>query len=229
MITFDAQKHAYTNVYTGEEYISVTTLLNKYKKPFDAKAAAERVAVREGTTPEEIQKKWKQINTDSKNHGTKIHAIVEGYIKDKIIAEGYESLINSYENLGIIEKTDEILSEEKLYSHQHKLAGTADIIRIETRGGFSIFDIKTNKKFNFYSQYNEKMLRPIEHLSSCEYNLYSLQLSLYAFMYQELTGRNVNQLGIFYYKDNAFSYFPTTYMKSDIKKILEHYEKSQLG
>lgn len=230
MIQFDSVRHVYTNVHTGEEYISVTTLLSKYKKPFDAKTAAERVAAREGTTAEEIQKKWKLINIDSKNHGTKIHNIIESYQKNGTITAGYEELIKSYKKIDILNEPGEILSEEKLYSHQHKIAGTADLIRLENKGGFSVFDIKTNKKFNFYSQYNEKMLSPVDHLSACEYTLYGLQLSLYAYMYQGLTGRSVNQLGILYYsREGQFKYYPSPYMKSDIKSILSHYEKSKLG
>lgn len=231
MIQFDPIKHVYTNTHTGEEYISATTLLNRYKKPFDTKAAAERVAAREGTTSEEIQKKWKQINTDSKNHGTKIHNVIEAFQKNNIITDGYEDIIDSYKNISVLKEGGEILSEERLYSHNYKLAGTADLIRLEEKGGFSIFDIKTNKKFNLYNQYGEKMLVPLNHLTACEYTLYSLQLSLYAFMYQELTGRFVNQLGIFYYNNSLkqFEYYPAVYMKSDIQNMLSHYEKSKLG
>jgi len=231
MIAFDPVKHVYTNTNTGEIYISATTLLNRFKKPFDAKTAAARVAAREGVSADEIQEKWKQINTESKNKGTKIHNAIECFIKNKTVVEGYEELINSYKKTNIIEEGDQILSEEKLYSHRHKLAGTADIIRIENKGGFSIFDIKTNKKFNFYNAYGEKMLSPVNHLTSCEYTLYSLQLSLYAYMFQDLTGRHVNQLGVLYYNSatQSFDYYPAVYMKSDIQNILKHYEQSQLG
>lgn len=228
MITFDPQKHVYTNSFTGEEYVSVTTLLNRFKKPFDSKSAAERVAQREGKTPEEIQKLWKDINSESKKRGTEIHNVIEKYIKQNTITKGYENLIESYNSLNIANENNEILSEEKLYSHRHKLAGTTDIIRLESKGGFSIFDIKTNKKFNFFSPYGEKLLAPLNHLPSCEYTIYSLQLSLYAYMYQELTGRHVNQLGVLYYNisKNNFDYYPTVYMKQDIISLLKHYEKS---
>lgn len=227
MLYFDSQKHVYTNIHTSEEYISATTLLNKYKKPFDVKAAAERVANREGTTVEEIQKKWKQINTESKTYGSKIHSIIEKFVKDKVVTEGFEELIESYKSLSILNEEDEILSEEKLYSHRYKLAGTADLIRLENKGGFSVFDIKTNKKFNYYNQYGEKMLSPINHLTSCEFTLYSLQLSLYAYMYQSMTGRNVNQLGVFYYNSQKqFEYVPVIYLKTDVERLLAHYEQS---
>jgi len=225
MLVFDPIKHVYTNQYTGEEYISVTTLLNKFKKQFDSQAISERIAKRDGGTPEEIRAKWKQHNDESKKYGSLIHSIIEKYNKTQVVTEGYDALIASYKNLEIIGEDDQILSEEQLYSHTHKLAGTADIIRLEEKGGFSVFDIKTNKKFNFYSPYNEKLLYPIEHLSACEYTSYSLQLSMYAYMFEGITGRKLNQLGIIYYDRtaNKFTFYPVVYMKTDILKILDHY------
>jgi hypothetical protein len=225
MLSFNPAKHAYTNQLTGEDYISVTTLLSKFKKQFDSHSISERIAKRDGGTPEEIRAKWAQQNEESKKYGSLIHSIIEKYNKTQTITEGYESLIEAYKNFGLIQKTDQILSEEQLYSHTHKLAGTADIIRLEEKGGFSIFDIKTNKRFNFYSQYNEKLLYPVEHLSACEYTSYSLQLSLYGYMFEGISGRKLNQLGIIYYDRNVnkFTFYPVIYMKTDILRLLEYY------
>lgn len=228
MLVFDSKTHKYRHPDTNAEYISVTTLLGRYKKPFDVITASERVAKREGKTPEEVREQWKTINNNSKTYGSKIHSVIEEYNLSKNIVSGYESLIESYKKLNVIADDDKLLVEEQVYSHSYQLAGTVDIIRIEEKGGFSIFDIKTNKKFNFYSQYGEPLLYPVEHLSACEYSTYSLQLSLYALMYENLTGKRLNQLGIFYYdKDNnKFEYYPTNYMKSDVIKILNHYREN---
>ena len=43
-ITFDEPSHTYTHNETGEKYTSVTTLLGKYKKPFDADGMSKHVA-----------------------------------------------------------------------------------------------------------------------------------------------------------------------------------------
>ncbi len=236
MIIFDPRTHTYRHQSTNDEYISVTTLLNKFKKPFDVVGAAERVAKREGSTPEEVREKWKQINEESKQYGTKIHNAIDIYNDSKVTTSGYESIIESYNKLGIINNDDKILSEERVYSHTSKVAGTADIIKLEQKGKFSVFDIKTNKKFNFFNAFGEKLLSPLSHLQSCELTIYSLQLSLYAYMYQEMTGSELNQLGILYYnrENNNFIHYPVVYMKSDIIKILEFYrqniyEQSKLG
>ena len=44
MIYFDEKKHSYTNVKTNEKYISATTLIGKFKKPFDVDKHSKRVA-----------------------------------------------------------------------------------------------------------------------------------------------------------------------------------------
>lgn len=231
MLTFDPVRHVYRNPYTNEEYISATSLVSKFKKPFDIEKISKRIAEKEGISQEEIKAKWKKINEDSKVYGSKIHKVVENFNKDKAIEEGYEDLLSSYKNIGVLTPDDELLIEEKLYNHTFKLAGTADIIRVEANGGFSVFDLKTNKKFNLYNQYSEYLLDPLTHLTACEYTTYGLQMSLYAFMYQTMTGRKVNQLGIFYYdkKAETFTYYPVPYMKSDVLLLLEYYAKNIVG
>lgn len=231
MLTFDPKTHAYINPYTQETYISTTQLISKFKKPFDVEKISKRVAEKEGVTQDEIKERWKKINSDSKVYGSKIHSVLEDYNSAKIVTEGYEDLISAYKKIKIINDDDTLLVEEKLHNHYYKLAGTADIVRLEEKGGFSIFDLKTNKKFNLFNQYAEYLLSPLSHLSACEYTTYALQLSLYAFMYQNMTGRNVNQLGVIYYnkEDNEFVYYPVTYMKSDVLVMLDYYAKNLVG
>lgn len=223
MLVFDAEHHIYKNKFTDEKYTSVTTLLGKYKPPFDANAAAARVAARQKRSIEDVLAQWKNDNDASKTYGTRIHNAIENYHKFGTIESEFKELIISYRQLGVLDELDDILSEQQVYSHEHKIAGTADIIRHEKNGSFSIFDIKTNKKFGFTNQYNSRLLPPFDHLASCEYTTYSLQLSLYAYMYQINTGRCVDQLGIFFYEreKNAFKYFPVLYLKHDVKEILK--------
>jgi len=52
MLVFDSIKHTYCNAETGAEYISATTLLGKYKKPFNVINVSERIAKRYGFSPE---------------------------------------------------------------------------------------------------------------------------------------------------------------------------------
>jgi len=231
MLVFDPVSHTYRHPDTNEEYISATTLLNRFKKKFDVEAVSKKIAEKEGVSQEEVKERWKKINSDSKVYGSKIHTVIETYNNSRVIEEGYEGLIQSYKDLGIVKDEDSILVEEKLHNHFYKVAGTADIVRLEDKGGFSVFDLKTNKKFNFFSQYSEYFHKPLSHLTACEYTIYALQLSLYAFMFQTMSGRRVNQLGVIYYnkENNNFSFFPTPYLRSDILTMLDYYAENILG
>lgn len=228
MLVFDPIAHSYKNEFTGEIYASASAVLSKFKKPFDADAVAERVAKKRKCTVAEVKAEWKQANDFSKDYGTEIHAVIEQYNKLGTYDIKYVDMIQAYIDLDIIDsKRDNLLVEQQVYNHEHKIAGTADIIRIEDKGGFSVFDFKTNKRFNLYSQYNDYLLSPVDHLPSCEYSNYGLQLSLYAYMYQGITGRKVNQLGIIYYdRENVkFTHYPVNYMKHEIVSMLNTLKK----
>ena len=49
-IIFDPKKHTYQNTVTKDYYISVTTFLGKYKKPFDKDHWSKVTAKRNGVT-----------------------------------------------------------------------------------------------------------------------------------------------------------------------------------
>lgn len=231
MLIFDAETHTYKHPHTDQEYISTTTLINKFKAPFDIKGAAERIAKRDGKDPEQIQAQWDKINNDAMNYGSMFHAVIERYNKDKTYDKEHSNIIDSYLAIDEILEGDELLSEQQLFLNENRIAGTADIIRLNKKGRFDIFDIKTNRRFRFSSAYGEKMFSPLAHLDACEYNTYCLQLSMYAYMYHIMTGRELQQLGILHYnkENNKFSYYPVPYMKTDIQNIIRFYEKSNMG
>jgi hypothetical protein len=225
MLVFDPLAHSYKNEFTGEVYTSASATLGKFKKPFEADIIAERVARKRKCTVAEVKAEWKQTNDFSKTYGTEIHSIIERYNKTGTYDIEHVDMVQAYIDLDLIDsKRDNLLVEQQVYNHEHKIAGTADIIRVEEKGGFSVFDLKTNKKFNMYSQYNDYLLSPVDHLPACEYSNYALQLSLYAFMYQGITGRKVNQLGVIYYDREAvkFIHYPVNYMKHEIVSMLDY-------
>jgi len=229
MLKFDKFSHCYKNIHTEQEYTSATTFISKFKKKFDADFHAKWVAEKEGVTPEEIKERWKKINSESKVRGSNIHSAIDDYNKTGDIDPEYKEVIESLESLKLYDRKNS-KCEELVYNHNYKLAGTADCIE-DCGSTFNVYDFKTNKKFNLYSQYKSFFLDPISHLSECEYNTYSLQLSLYAFMYQSMTGMRVNQLGVMYYEreSNRFNYYPVPYLKNDILIMLNYYEKNLLG
>ena len=229
MIVFNEEAHTYTNSKTQERYISVTTLLGKYKTPFDKDKHSLRVAEREGVTQEMVLEMWQKENKKATDRGTKIHKLMENYVSFGEKTEDYDWLYKSYDKAVsyTIEKFKKIYSENLLYNDEFKIAGTADLI-YDHGDYFTIGDFKTNKKFNYTSDFNEHFKSPIEHLLYCEFNNYALQMSLYAYMYEISSGKKCKKIVVFYLKEDKWIPIHCNYMKSDIKNILQHYQQNKL-
>ena len=227
-ITFYPETHSYINDVTNEKYISVTTLLHKYKKPFDVEGHSKRIARREGVSQQFILDQWKTLADQGTEKGSRFHAVMERYLKEKFTEEGYEDLIESFvkKTTGLITSTSKIFSEHLLYAHDYKLAGTADLI-VENKQNFSVFDFKTNKKFGYFSKYNEYLLEPVDYLANCEYTVYALQVSIYAYMFEQITGKKCASLKIFYLRDIDSKFWQeinVPYMRADVEILLKHYQ-----
>ena len=229
MIKFDKKKHKYIDEKTGKELISTTQLLSKYKKPFDKKEHATRVANREGLDVEFVLEMWEKEKDRACDYGTNIHELMEDYLTEGKKDPKYQSLYDSYDKWKHIFKGyPNLMCEEKLYDLDNFIAGTADLI-YENNKHFIIGDFKTNKAFNFYSPYNEFLLEPINHLSACEFNSYALQLSFYAYMYEKLSGKKCSGCVIMY-KDKQDKFYPirVNYLKAEVLVLIKHYNNPNL-
>jgi len=232
-IVLDHSTHTYTNIHNSEKYMSVTTLIGKYKKPFDKDYWSKKIADRDGKDPDQVLKEWASITKTAQNRGTNIHSVMENYLKDQFITEGYEELIKSFDKkcTGVIKSNSNILCERTVYSHEYKLAGTADVI-VENKDLFYILDFKTNKKFNFISKYSDYFYEPLDYLQQCEFTTYTIQLSIYAYLHEQLTGKKCAGLKIFYlreFDDKTFwQDIATVYMKSTVLDLLRDKVKKDL-
>lgn len=230
MIIFDANTHTYTNTASNEKYISVTTLLGKYKQPFDIETHSLRVSQREGVSQQMVLDAWTAENKKATDKGTKIHKLMEDFVLHKTTASSLEPLYTSYNEAvtTIVGNYNEVIAEGLLFNHDFKVAGTADLV-FEKRDGFVIGDFKTNKKFNFTSKYNSFLKSPVQHLTECEFNTYALQLSLYAYMYEQLTETKCLGLFILFLKDKKWIPIHCNYLKHEIIEILKDYRLNSLN
>lgn len=203
-VVLNAATHTYTNTKTGEYYLSVSNLISQFKKPFDKEGVSKKIADREGVDQSVILETWETIKDVACDNGTACHVAHENFIKTGVVEEGFESLINSYKIITapLIKDTTKIYSEKLLYSIMHKVAGTSDLI-LETGNIFYVLDFKTNKKFNFFSKYKDYFKSPINYLQQCELTVYGLQLSMYAYLYEQMSGKKCAGLKILYKKSLA--------------------------
>ena len=222
-IKFDEKSHTYTHIDTEKPFISVTTLLGKYKQPFDRDGHSKRVADREGVSQELVLEMWEQEKNRACTRGTNIHKVLEDYINYGEAEGDWGWLCKSYDKAveRSIDSFKNVLCENLLYDEEYSVAGTADLI-YEHKHEFTIGDFKTNKRFRFSSPYSERLKDPVSHLHNCEFNLYGLQLSLYAYLYEKMSGKRCRKCVIFYLQDDRFLSYHINYMKVEVEALLQH-------
>jgi ATP-dependent exoDNAse (exonuclease V) beta subunit len=225
-IKFDEPTHTYTHIDTDKPFISVTTLLGKFKQPFDRHGHSKRVADREGVSQELVLEMWEAEKNRACSRGTNIHAVLEDYINFGEVEGEWGWLCKSYDKAveRSVDSFKTVLSENLLYNEEHAIAGTADLI-YEHKNEFTIGDFKTNKRFRFSSPYSERLKDPVSHLHNCEFNLYGLQLSLYAYLYEKMSGKRCRKCVIFYLNDDRFISYHINYMKAEVEAILASINK----
>lgn len=117
------------------------------------------------------------------------------------------------------------ISERIMYAKEYLLAGMTDTLIHITDNLIDINDHKTNKIFSFESEHGSYLKAPFDKYEECDYILYSLQLSLYALMYQKEHNYkiDVRDMWISYYdrNKNSFERIDIKYMKDEARTLLE--------
>ena len=230
MVTFDEKKHIYIDTESGKQLTSATTLIGKYKPPFDKQGNAAKVAAREGVSVDFVLETWHEAMTSACDYGTMIHKVMEDYLADDIKDPQHQSFYDSYQKWDhIFNKFPLLTCEKMLYSIEENIAGTGDLI-YENPTHFYVGDYKTNKAFRFINEFNEYFKAPLEHLGVCEFNTYALQLSLYAYMYERSSGKKCAGLVIFYRNkvDNTWYPIRLNYLKMEVKAMVEDFNLNHL-
>jgi intein/homing endonuclease len=82
----------------------------------------------------------------------------------------------------------------------------------------------TNRVFNFYNPYGHETLhKPFDHLQNCQWSIYTIQLSVYAYMYEMETGKKCRQIWVGYWDKTieTFQKIQIMYLKHEARKLLE--------
>lgn len=238
-VIFDSESNGYYS--DGEKYERVSRVLDIVKVPFDKKGISLQMAKNDilpSETLKDAQKRilagWDDISQESLDVGNKIHKVLEDYVAFGKITPGHEKTI---EDLSIlIRRYKKIEAEAVLYLHSAKLAGTTDLKCGRNRGKvIDYFDYKTNIRNGIrfdsgkfkngqYQFYNKFFLHPLGHMEDCNYNRYSLQLSLYAYMDEQENGITPGRLGIlFVNRALRMVYIPIPYLKFEVEALIKHY------
>ena len=224
----DHETHTYRNtLFPEKQYTSVTTFIGKFKTKFESELIAERVAKKNNKTKEEVLNEWKEIALQATTYGTEIHNLIEEWIKKKGFVfptnPEHKEVIKELKQFNFL-SAHEVLPEKILSLEDYNLAGTSDLI-LDYGDYFCIFDYKTNKKIHLMSDYNQWMNPPLDYLTDCSYTHYSLQMSIYAYMYSELTGKKLGNLRLLWWDrtNSKFVVYPVPYMREEVILMLKNY------
>ena len=116
-----------------------------------------------------------------------------------------------------------------------KIAGQIDLL-IKDGNDIYIVDYKTNKKidqksgFDTSTKKNATMLYPLTNLMDCNYMHYTMQLSTYAYMLQQLNPEFVvKQLILVHYDhDGNETTYNLDYLKEDVERMFSFHKKNMI-
>ena len=190
----------------------------------------------------EILKSWDNTRDEACDHGSYVHEIMETSFYGNThfdlsnfgcpqICGNFDCIKGNYhldlENGIYPEFLMSYITPEGLH-----IAGQADLI-VKNGNDISILDWKTNKEikkrsfFNKAKKKNVMMKYPLSNIEDCNYWHYTLQLSLYAYILQQLNPDfEIKELKLVHIaRDGKQTVYDLEYRKSDIERMLKHYAK----
>ena len=201
-IIFNAADHSYKSIDSTESinWISVTSLVSNFKKPFDAKAVAARVTKSKkskwyGIAPEKILEIWDNEANRATTLGTYYHNQREADLCS------FASMERDGITIPVISPVEEIdglkqapsqrldpgvYPEHMVFLKSAGICGQSDLVEV-VNVCVNITDYKTNKEiktesFKDWDGISEKLMSPVNNLDDCNFNHYSLQLSIYMYI-----------------------------------------------
>ena len=190
---------------------------------------------------QDILDEWEQINKESCERGTKIHSQLENSFYNvgtniTLKKFGIGGKFECKKDYNELDLEYGIYPEYLIYYDNPKLdlhiAGQIDLL-VKNNNDISIIDHKTNKKIDLKGFYNnatrttEKLKYPLTSLDNCNYNVYQLQLSTYAWMLQKINPEFVIKDLILNHYDHEGNntLYHCTYLKDEVEKMLAHFAK----
>jgi hypothetical protein len=208
-LTFVEEEHIYymrdTDGTLRKTFPSVSKLIKKFHKPFDAEGTALRMCNGDPEAAQELQEQWKELGRLSTNMGSRVHFELEIDTisrfdnfksvrqpifectdeqlvrSDNMISAGKNFLDLMIERGAVLLDTEIVLGDNEL-----GYTGQPDKVWLmynkeKTGFGLVITDWKTNQPKNFEVQhYTGKMYSPFNEYHDTALGHYYLQLPLYA-------------------------------------------------
>lgn len=245
-ITFFDSDHSYKIDGKPSARVSVTGLVNTVKEPFDEEKWAGIKAKEFGISPDDMKLLWKKNNQMATYQGSVLHNYIDNYYQNKVkpydrvaakailgdvlhdkMYDNLKTLVKQFNNF-YIDTSEYILPIKNEFVVGDlggtRICGMLDMLAYNTlTKSFEIFDFKTNKRFTEYSEFEKKLSPPVSHLDECEFNIYSLQLSLYKIFIQKYTDIQIDKLKIVWFSVNNEDYkiIELNYLEDECMALME--------
>lgn len=238
-ILFEPIGHTYTHIKKQKIYTPVTRVIAEYEEEFNEQDISLAISLQSnsrkkekyiGLSQEDILNNWKHENKIANDYGHKIHNLLETYLKrDRFYFpkdDEEREILNAYDDLKI-DLGVKYYCERILSNDEYEVAGMTDHIVDFDDDLFDVNDYKSNKVLNTYSLYKKKLHYPLDFLDHCQYNTYAIQLGIYAYFYEQETGKKCRSLRLLYYDRNQkkFIVYNVPYMKLEVLALLNHFKK----
>ena len=217
--------------------VSVTGLLDRFKRKFDADAASRGLGRRsdkykrpDGSpmTDEEIRASWSKLGKVASIRGTLMHYQIEQYFNGRPPADPLSPEMRQFLDFEAQEIRGKGLSpfrtEMSIFHCGLSIAGQCDMLCKAPDGGLFLLDWKRCKSVDMESFRGERMKSPLDHLDHCKFIGYALQLNLYRFILESEYGVIVcgMALGVFHPQRSEYQFLPVPKMDREISLIVSH-------
>lgn len=240
------EPHVY---YIGEQrLISGTGFIGLFKKKFDKNAQAIKYAKKHGLKVEDVLEDWDRRGEFSRTKGTLLHAFGENYWMNKCFPDNSKDYDGKFGDLIMSERLayckklfldfyndakrslcpvalELVVGDEEL-----GIGGMVDCLFWNKKSKqYEIWDYKTNKEIGMTSKFREYMLAPLNFLPECEFNAYSLQLSLYKYIIEKNTNIRIGKMYLIHIHEEQEKYniIECAEFNNAIELMIEWYKSNQ--
>lgn len=220
--------------------ISVTRFIAEYENEFNQQEMAERVAIRDNKTVQQVLEEWKYKSDFACAKGTTCHEYAQclwsGQLYNKIPFDESEEYLDAVKKiqkqafafkLSYTSHLEHLIDELPIGSEEYDIASCVDhLFYNRLTGGLVLVDYKTNSLMSGYNKdaYKKAMQIPLNHLNDDALHHYYIQLSIYKFLIEKYSGLKVDEMFIVYMSENIENYeiIEIPYLKEEVEMILEN-------
>lgn len=236
---FYPEEHYYT--YKGKRVgISATRLIEQYTNEFNQDEVAEKVALKENKTIQQVLDEWKYKNDFACVKGSTCHEYVQSLWSKKMYAqllfdesEDYIKAVDKIKrqantfHFDYEQQLEHVADEYVIGSNEYDIASAVDHLFInKLTGGLILVDYKTNSYLIGHNKeaYKKKMKIPLHELNDDSLHHYYIQLSMYKYIIEKYTNLTIEEMFIVYMSENIDNYeiIEIPYLKKEVEEILEN-------